>query len=76
MLYPDVKERSQTTASGARSELSGFEATARETLEDIFARVDQTLSRAHTSSTALGKGGEAHDALIAELTAALDEVRF
>jgi chromosome segregation ATPase len=57
------------------SELSGFEATARETLEDIFARVDQTLSRAHTSSTALGKGGEAHDALIAELTAALDEVR-
>jgi chromosome segregation ATPase len=57
------------------SEISDFKETARETLEDIFARVDLTLSRANVSGTALGKGGDAHDALIAELTAALDEVR-
>jgi len=57
------------------SELSDFKNTTRETLEDIFARVDTTLSQANVSSAALGKGGEAHDALITELTAALDEVR-
>jgi len=48
---------------------------ARDTLEDVFAKVDVSIARAHASQTVPPQAQDAHTALIGELSSALDEAR-